>query len=123
MEEPKNKLYGTIQTKEMLDFVFTLTKSIDKAMQDGKLDYNDIITIIPAFMKIGLALKGVEEIPKELGDLDKKEMEDLKKYVRDNFDISNDKVEKFIIIAFDVIFALLPLLQGIRLDSIDKCNP
>jgi len=114
MEQENSKSYGTTQTKEMLDFVFTLVKSIDKAMQDGKFDYSDIITIIPAFMKIGAALKDVQDIPRELADLDKEEMNDLKKFVRDNFDISNDKVEKYIIIAFDIIFALSTVLQDIQ---------
>lgn len=113
MEKEKNKLHSITQTKELLDFVFALVTGIDKAMSDGKFDYNDIITIIPAFMKAGLAIKGIDQVPKELGDLDKEEIEELKAFIHDKFDIANDKLEFVIKKAFDVIFIISQLLQDI----------
>jgi len=109
----KNKLHGIIQTKELLDFVFSLVTAIDKSLEDGKIDYSDIMNIIPVLMKSGLAFKDIDQVPKELGDLDKEEIEALKMFVEEKFDISNDKIEKVVKVAFDVIFALSQLLQDI----------
>ena len=108
------KKYDITETKELLDFVFTLIKGVDKGLSDGKFDYNDIITIIPAFMKIGPAIKDINKVPKELLDLDKDEIEELKAFVHDKFDISNDKLEIMIEKAFNIVFIIAQLLQDIK---------
>ena len=111
MEEKK---YDITETKELLDFVFTLLTSADKALSDGKFDYNDIMVIIPAFMKLGPAINDINKIPKELLDLDKEEMEELKAFVHDKFDIANDKLEMMIKKAFEIVFTIVELLQNIK---------
>ena len=110
MEEKK---YDITETKEVLDFVFALVKTIEKSLEDGKIDYSDVMNLLPAFSKLGLAFKDIEMVPKELGDLDKEEADALKEYFAKNFDIANDKIEFYIEKALEIILALYFLIKDI----------
>ena len=111
MEETRQ--YGLKEIKEMLEFVFALGGAIDKALADGKLDYMDTIHIVPALMKMGPAIENVKDIPKELKDLSDAEIEELKTWIADNFDIANDEIESYIEIGLNVVLSIYSLVKKI----------
>ena len=76
--------------KELKDVVYSGLK-IGEALSDG-VGIEDIgaLTSLPA------AIAGITDVPAEIADLDEAEAEELKQYVKDNFDIPDDQLEAFI---------------------------
>lgn len=76
--------------QETKDVVYAGLK-IGEAISDG-VQIEDIgaLTALPA------AISGITDVPAELADMDEVEAEELKQFVKDNFDIPDDKLEEFI---------------------------
>ena len=109
----QNKLHGINQTKELLDAIFATTDAVVRSLKDGKIGFEDVAYFIPVFPKIELAIRDSVVIPKELGDLDKEEAEELKSYIKEKFDIENDVLEKRIEDALSLAFSLYVFIKGI----------
>lgn len=76
--------------KETKEVVYAGLK-IGEALSDG-IDITDVgaLTALPA------AISGISNVPAEIADMDAAEMEELKQFVKDNFDIPDDRLEEFI---------------------------
>lgn len=94
---------GFAETKQAIDLAIALGKGIEKSLTDKKLDFADVPNFIPAFMVLFAAIQGAEDIPMEFSVASKEETDELKKYVQDNLDLEDDKVEGFIEDAFKVL--------------------
>ena len=67
---------------------------LHKSLEDGKFSLSDVANFLPAGMKVPAAFGGISLVYAELKDLSDDEMVDLKKFVAENFDISDDKLEE-----------------------------
>lgn len=114
--EPKNKLYGTTQTLEMLDGLFSLASALDKSLEDGELDFSDLIHFYPVIPKLTLGIKNGDQIPKELTDLDEWELNKIKDYISEKFDISDDVLEHRIEEALKLLLSLHYFIYGLIQD-------
>lgn len=76
--------------KETKDVVFSGLK-IGEALSDGIQ-----VTDVTALISLPEAIVGIKDVPAEIADMDEAEAEELKRFVKDNFDIPNDKLEEFI---------------------------
>lgn len=71
-EAPKS---FTIQnTLEVVQFGVALADAIDKAKADGKVDFKDVGLLFPVAPLVVPMIDGIDQVPKELGDLDEAEM-------------------------------------------------
>lgn len=102
MEETK----GTGELKEMMLFLFSLAGAIDKAQADGKIDAADFMLLADPLMKAIPAFSGAGQLAGEWKDLDDAEQEDLRSFVKANFDIADDDLEAKVELALDVALRL-----------------
>jgi len=83
------------QTKELLDFALTFGNALGVALEDG-FQVSDLLTLMPSFVKLPKAIEGSGEIPTELKDLDDAEVAEIRDFIRQKFDIPDDKLEEVI---------------------------
>lgn len=64
-------------TKEVLKFGFAIVKAFQAARADGVIDLRDLGLVFPLIQEAGPALAGIQNVPKELSDLDDAEFDEL----------------------------------------------
>ncbi len=71
--------YGIKETSEMFGAVVSVKKAYETSVADnGKVDFpNDVLNFIDPLTKLPTAINGASLIPKELGDLNQTEIEEL----------------------------------------------
>ena len=83
----EEKEYGIQQTKELLDFIFSLVEAIQKSTADGDFSWSDGLNFIEPLKKIAPALDDIEQVIPEVMDLDASEWNELVDYVQANFNL------------------------------------
>lgn len=119
MAEGTNKLtVGLQETKEALTFAFAIVNGVRTAKaDDGKITVTDVPAFFPALFALKDAVDGVTDIPLEMKNISQEEADELKKWVKDNFDISDDKVEQFIEDGFAIVLDIWMLVKRYVLDN------
>ena len=110
---------GIQQTKELLDFIFSLSEAIYKSAKDGEFTWSDGLNFIEPLKKIAPALDDIDQVIPEVMDLDASEWNELVDYVQANFnlEISEDEdsdIETKIEEALNAGVELLRLTQVIK---------
>jgi len=82
------------ETKELLSFVFALVYATSKTMQDGKFEYREALNYVGAVRKVANAVNGIDAVPAEIADLTNEEIDELKAFIVEEFDIENDVLEQ-----------------------------
>ena len=100
-------IVGFKETQEALTFVFSLAKGVQNSFSDdGKFTITDLPKFLPALLDLKDAYQGADQIPLEFKMANQAEADELKVWVKENFDIADDQVEKAIEDAFAVILDL-----------------
>ena len=81
---------GIEQTKELLDFIFSLVEAIKKSTADGDFSWTDGLNFIEPLKKIAPALDDIEDVIPEVMDLDASEWNELIDFVQNKFDLDID---------------------------------
>jgi|TARA_Y200000002_G_C22467015_1_gene572902 hypothetical protein len=81
---------GIQQTKELLDFIFSLIGAIKESTKDGEFTWSDGLNFIEPLKKIAPAIDDIEEVIPEIMDLDASEWNELVDYVQANFNLETD---------------------------------
>lgn len=102
---------GIQQTKEVLDFVFSLSKAMASAMEDGEFSWSDAMDFVDPLKKLGPAIDDIEDVIIELEDLDDAEFLELVEYAKDVYGIEDDVEEK----VEDTINAGVEFMKVVRL--------
>ena len=110
---------GIQQTKELLDFIFSLVEAIKRSTSDGDFSWSDGLNFIEPLKKIAPALDNIEEVIPEVMDLDASEWNELVDYVQANFNLEiNDdddtSIEEKVEEALNAGVELLRLTQSIK---------
>ena len=110
---------GIEQTKELLDFIFSLIGAIKESTKDGEFTWSDGLNFIEPLKKIAPAIDDIEEVIPEIMDLDASEWNELVDYVQANFnlEVSEDDdsdIETKIEEALNAGVELLRLTQVIK---------
>jgi len=79
--------YGIQETKELLEFVFSLAEAIKKSNADGEFNWRDGLNFIEPLKRLGPAIDNIEEIVPEIGDLDAEEWAELVEFVSSRWDL------------------------------------
>ena len=103
----------TKELKDVVAFVVSLANAVGKSYEDGKFDIGDIVEFITPLRRLYVAYEGIERIDDELKSLTEAEFAELVEYVKTEFDIPQETVEKVVEYALDVAKALFPLIQAI----------
>jgi len=77
---------GIDDTKELLDFIFSLAEAVKKSAADGKFSWSDGLNFIGPLQKIGPAIDNIEDVIPEVMDLDASEWNELVDYCQTKFD-------------------------------------
>jgi len=83
------------ETKEFLSFTFALFNAIHESSVDGQITVQDVPNFLQVAMKAPEAVKGINFIPNEIMNLGEEESEELKTWVAEHFNISNDQAEPY----------------------------
>ena len=81
---------GIEQTKELLDFIFSLVEAIKKSTADGDFSWTDGLNFIEPLKNIAPALDDIEDVIPEVMDLDASEWNELIDFVQSKFDLDID---------------------------------
>ena len=77
---------GIEDTKELLDFIFSLAEAVKKSAADGKFSWSDGLNFIEPLKKIAPAIDDIENVIPEVMDLDASEWNELVDYCQTRFD-------------------------------------
>jgi len=70
--------YTIKETSELIEAVIALKDAAAAAKaNDGKINFGDLALFVPALIKLPDAINDIEQIPRELGDLDEDEIQEL----------------------------------------------
>jgi hypothetical protein len=84
------------ELKEALSFGIALGNGLGKSLEDGKIDFTDVINLWKAINTANAAIDGAFKIPAELAQLDDAKLLILRDFVKAEFDIPQDSVEAVI---------------------------
>ena len=81
---------GIQQTKELLDFIFSLVEAIKQSTKDGEFTWSDGLNFIEPLKKIAPAIDDIEDVIPEVTDLDASEWNELIDFVQEKFNLDID---------------------------------
>lgn len=105
---------GIDNLKKLLKAGLGFGKSAAKALEDKKVSFFEAVGLIPeVFGLVGIG-KTWSEVQAEINDLDQAEKQEINQFVSDEFDVPNDKLEKFIESALMNIISLNALIYEFK---------
>lgn len=87
---------GIDHIKAAVLFAITFGKTIGAELKDGFQVVPDLVGLIPSLMQLPEIIKSGSDLVAEWKDRDEEEKTELKNYIKDNFDIPDDKIEELI---------------------------
>lgn len=102
------------ELKEVLGFICALANGIGEAAKDGQVSLGDATHLVPLLYKLPSAANGIDKIPEEAKDLSQDEIDELVKYIKDELDLPQDKVEMAVEEGLDVALKLYALVQKLK---------
>ena len=84
---------GIEETKELLEFVFSLAEAIKKSNADGEFNWRDGLNFIEPLKRLGPAIDNIEEIVPEVADLDSEEWTELVEFVSSKWDLDTGSAD------------------------------
>ena len=109
---------GISNIRVIILFGLAIGQKVANALEDGKVNFVEVISFTPEITKIPNVAEAVKRAPAEFLDLDESEKLELVTMVQKEFDLDNDTVEEAIEESFD--FALSGLRYGLRMSKIFK---
>ena len=85
--------YGIQETKELLEFVFSLAEAIKKSNADGEFNWRDGLNFIEPLKRLGPAIDNIEDIVPEVADLDSEEWTELVEFVSSKWDLDTGSAD------------------------------
>ena len=83
--------YGIQETKELLDFIFSLAEAIKKSAADGKFSWTDGLNFIDPLKKLAPAIDNIDQVGAEILDLDGDEFSELVTYVEEKWNLKDEE--------------------------------
>ena len=104
------------ETKEAIEFLTSVAKSIEDANSDGKISWSETLKMVSLFPSLTRALDGYDKIPKGLLDIDSSEAQEIITMIRSIFDdkITSSKGRAITDKSITVLLALNDLISEIR---------
>ena len=84
---------GIEDTKQLLDFIFSLAEAVKKSAADGEFSWSDGLNFIDPLKKIGPAIDDIDNVIHEVMDLDASEWNELVDFCQEKFDFITESTE------------------------------
>ena len=84
---------GIEDTKQLLDFIFSLAEAVKKSAADGEFSWSDGLNFIDPLKKIGPAIDDIDNVITEVMDLDASEWNELVDFCQEKFDFITESTE------------------------------
>ena len=101
---------GTKAIKDFLALPMSIHMAVDKANEDGTINFADLGLLVDPGMKGGPFLSSLSCIPKEISDLNDEELVDVQEWAKDEYNLTNDQVEGIVESAFGLALHLAQFL-------------
>lgn len=102
------------ETKDLLKFVFGLAMAADKAASDGKFSLEDIGLFMAPMVDAPAAFTGLKNLGTEFKNLSPEQAAELNVWVKQNFDIAEDKVEAAIETGLQIALQIAALVLSFK---------
>jgi hypothetical protein len=112
MSETEKK--GVKELSEALVFAISMGEALDQALVDKKLGLEDLGLLVVPFTKAPDAVEGLGEIKDEVMDLDDAERGQLQQMIKDELQLSDEKLEAKIEAGVDFLAAIHTFLGAIK---------
>lgn len=99
------------ETKELIGLALKIANATGAALEDGKVDFVDIVKFTPVVGALASGLTGLEMIPSELSKMTEAEYKDLIEWAKAEFDIPQDRVEERVELALDAGLKIAQLIM------------
>ena len=106
--------YDYKNIKEAAALVLPLVKIIEDVAGEQLSGFSALIKFVPLISKIGPALRDLKDVPLEYADLTDVERVELKAYVHEQLDLSDDNTEAVVEQVLDVVIDLSQLFQSLQ---------
>lgn len=101
--------FGIDNLKKIISFGCDLTKQINSALADG-WQWTDAFSFVDEIAALPGVIKSIPAIKQELSELSEEEKTELNAYIKEKFDIPNDKVEAFVEDALSIAISVVSLV-------------
>lgn len=98
------------ELKEALSFAIALGNAVGKSMEDGKVDFMDVANLWGPLSTAGDAIEGADKILAEIKSLTEADKAKLTAYIKEEFDIPQDKLEATIEGGLEIALGLMTLV-------------
>lgn len=102
------------ELKEALKFSISLGMAIEKATADKKINIMDLPYFFSPIMAAQDAFVGIDKIKEEIQSLDNEKIAELKKYIQEELDLENDKLEQIIEKGLNLMVEIFDLVKLIK---------
>ena len=106
--------YSIKDIEDVIIFGLLLTNAIDKAQEDGNIDWKDTLEFVKPISALPAALNGITEIPQQFEDMDEDERAHLINVIKLKADLEDEKAELIIEQSFRVGVEIGALIATIR---------
>lgn len=106
-------MFGIEKLKEAALFTISFTEALDKRLEDGKMSFLETITLGAKLKDLPSIIRNGPEISQEYMDLDSSEKEELVEFIKEELELSNDRVEDLIENSLSVLASLSGLANQV----------
>ena len=102
---------GIVETKDILDFVFSFVEAVGKAKKDGEMSWSDARYFIDPVKKLFEAVDDIEEVLPEIEDLSEEEYDQLVEYVKEKWNYDEENLDWVVDTAIEAGRGVLTLIN------------
>lgn len=115
------QIYGVENLKKFVKFACGFTEQVAEVLEDGKVQLLELPKFLDEVLEIPGLVKSWEAVKKELSELSPEERQEVYDYLKDEFDIPNDRVELAIEHSISWVMNTLALYEMFK--AMKKTNP
>lgn len=104
--------FGIEETADVVVAIASFANATSSALEDGKIGLTDLPLLLNVAMKLPAAFTGISQVPKELGELDAEEKNQLLVLVKEELDFEGD-IEEVVTRALIIIGDIKDLIDFI----------
>lgn len=105
---------GIKETGELVVWIGKLASAIGSSLSDGRIDFRDVWTLAGAIPGLPSAISGIDQIPKELADLDAAEAQQLVEMFSEAFEMPSHEAEQKVEMILKAIAEFIDMIQKMR---------
>jgi len=102
------------ELKEAVSFGVALGNALGKSLEDGKVDYADLLTLWEPITKAPDAFDGASKIIAEVEGLTQEQTEELVQFIKGEFDIPQDEIEIKVEAALNIVLGVMKFVSSFK---------